>query len=499
MSSAPPRLAVASARPVVIDIRPVNSALGILIAVLGTMMMVPAIADLVERHDDWIVFVVCAAITTFVGCMLWLSGRQAGPARLSVRQAFLLTALAWIVLTGFGGLPLMWSDPKLTFAQAYFETMSGLTTTGSTVIVGLDKMPPGVLLWRSLLTWYGGAGIIVMAIAILPMLQIGGMQLFRMESSDKSDKILPRVAEIANRILLVYGLLTLACAISYFAAGMSLFDAVNHAMPTLATAGFSTHDNSFAEFKSPAIDYVAIVFMLAGSMPMLLYVRALHGDMLALPRSYEVRLFLAIVAAFTLLSMVQQRIAGISTGEESFRYALFNVVTLISTTGFATVDYAGWGAASDAIFFCVMFLGGCMGSTTGGIKAFRIAIIGSAMLQHFKRVVYPHGVFPIRYGGKPVSDDVVASVMSFLFLYLLTFAGVGLALNLMGYDFKTAFSATIACLSNVGPGLGPIVGPVGNYSTLSEPALWFLSFAMLVGRLELFTIYVLVLPRFWRP
>jgi trk system potassium uptake protein TrkH len=481
------------------DFRSVTAALGILIVVLGTMMMVPAIIDLAYRNDDWIVFAVSATVTIFAGCMLWLTGRQAEAARLTVRQAFLLTSMAWIVLAGFGGLPFMWSQLGLSFTRAYFETISGLTTTGSTVLTGLDSMPPGILLWRSLLQWYGGIGIIVVAISILPMLRVGGMQLFRTESSDKSEKVLPRVTEIANRIMTVYVLLSLACAFAYFAAGMTAFDAVNHAMTTLATGGFSTHDSSLGEFNSKAVDYIAILFMTAGALPMILYVRAMAGDLTALLRSSEVRLFLAVIAIFTLASVVQQRLADINTGETAFRYALFNVVTQITTTGFATTDYAVWGAASDAIFFFVMFLGGCTGSTAGGLKIFRLAILGTTVVQHLKRIIYPHGVFPIRYGGKPVGDDVVAAVMSFLFLYLLTFAAVALLLNSMGLDFKTAFSATIACLASVGPGLGSIVGPAGNFSTLDDAALWLLAFAMLVGRLELFTVYVLLLPRFWRP
>jgi trk system potassium uptake protein TrkH len=480
------------------DLRALNAPLGILIVVLGTMMMMPAIVDLVHRHEEWIIFAAAACVTVFAGSMLWLVGRQAGPARLTLRQAFLLTSLSWVVLSAFAGLPLMWAQTNLSFTRAFFETMSGLTTTGSTVLSGLDTLPPGILLWRSLLHWYGGVGIIVIGIAILPMLRIGGMQLFRTESSDKSEKVLPAVAQIANRIIVVYVLLSAACAIAYWIAGMTAFDALNHAMATLSTGGFSTHDASLGEFKSAPIEYIAILFMLAGSLPMLLYVRMMVGDTTALFRNSEVRLFLAIVLVFTVAGLAQQRLAGLHSGEPAFRYALFNVTTLISTTGFATVDYAGWGAASDALLFFVLFLGGCTGSTSGGLKTFRIAIIGATLGQHLRRIIFPHGVFPVRYGGKPVGDDVVAAVMSFLFLYLLTFIAIAVALNVLGYDFKTAISATIACVANVGPGLGPIVGPAGNFSAMNDAALWLLAFAMLVGRLELFTVYVVLLPRFWQ-
>jgi trk system potassium uptake protein TrkH len=366
------------------------------------------------------------------------------------------------------------------------------------VLGRLDLVSPGLLMWRSLLQWYGGVGIIVVAIAILPTLQIGGMQLFRTEFSEKTDKMLPRATEIANGILGAYVLLSILCAGAYFAAGMSTFDAVNHAMTTLATGGFSTRDASIGSFGNSTVEYIAIVFMLSGALPILLYLRAAGGDLRALLGNYQVRVFIALVIALTLASMVQQRLAGITSGEDSFRYALFNITTIITTTGYSATDYSKWGAASDALFFFVMFLGACTGSTAGGLKTFRVAIVAAAIMQHVKRMIYPNGIFPIRYGGRPIGDDVVASVMSFLFLYLLTFIVVAVALNIMGYDAKTALSAAIACLAGVGPALGDTVGPAGHYGPLKDAALWLLSFAMLVGRLELFTIYVLLLPRFWR-
>jgi trk system potassium uptake protein TrkH len=483
----------------VIDLRPINAILGILIAILGTMMLVPAIVDLVSGDPDWLVFVVSAGVTVFVGSSLWLAGRQEEPAVLSVRQAFLLTALSWIVLSGFGALPFMWSAPDLNFARAYFETVSGLTTTGASVISDLDTMPPGILLWRSLLQWYGGIGIIVFAIAVLPMLQIGGMQLFRTESSDKSEKFLPRIGQIANRIIVVYVTLTVTCAVLYAITGMDLFDAVNHAMTTISTGGFSTHDGSFGHFANRTAEYIAVVFMIAGSLPMVLLVRAFAGDFHKLWVNPEVRLFLAIIAVFTVASTLQQRAFHLNYGEESFRLALFNVTSLITTTGFAAVDYAPWGALSDALYFLVMFLGGCTGSTTGGLKMFRLLVLASAVRQHLRRVIYPNGVFPIRFGATPVTDDVAASVMSFLFFYIASFFAVGLIINMMGFDLRTSFSAAVAAVANVGPGLGPLIGPAGTYGPMNDTAIWLLSFAMLVGRLEIFTVFVLFLPQFWRP
>lgn len=481
-----------------IDLRPINASLGILVTALGTMMIVPAMVNLVHGDPNWIGFVASALVTVFIGAMLWLTGRQAEPGRLSIRQAFLLTSLAWIVLSAFGAIPFMLSRADLNFTRAYFEAMSGLTTTGATVLSDLEIVSPGVLMWRSLLQWYGGVGVIVVAIAILPALQIGGMQLFRTEFSEKTEKVLPRVRQIANGILGAYILLSLACAGAYFAAGMSTFDAVNHAMTTLATGGFSTRDASIGAYASPAVEYIAIAFMIAGALPMLLFLRAAGGDLGALARNTQVRLFLALVVLLTFASMAQQRLSGINSGEESFRYALFNITALITTTGYSATDYTHWGAASDALFFFVMFLGACTGSTAGGLKTFRLAIIGAVIVQHLKRLIYPNGVFRIRYGGTPIGDDVVASVMSFLFLYLLTFIAVAVALSVMGYDTLTALSAAVACLAGVGPALGATVGPAGHYGPLNDAALWLLSFAMLVGRLELFTVFVLLLPRFWR-
>lgn len=481
-----------------IDLRPIAAILGVLLAVLGTTMMIPALVDLIAGERDFLVYAATAVITAFVGLSLWLAGRSGEVERLSIRQAFVLTAASWVVLSAFAAVPFMWAETDLSFTDAYFEAMSGLTTTGATVISGLDDRPPGVLIWRAFLHWYGGIGIIVMAMALLPMLRIGGMQLFRAESSDKSEKVLPRAAQMAKGILGSYLLLTFACALTYAFLGMSVFDAVAHAMATISTGGFSTHDASIGFFKSPAIDYAAIVFMISGSLPFVLYVRVLAGDFSRIFANAEVRLFFALVAVFTLISTVQQVSAGIAVGETALRQALFNVVSLMSTTGFVAVDYTHWGPLSDALFFAVLFLGACTGSTAGGMKTFRIAILGSALVQHLKRIIYPSGVFPARYGGKPIGDDVVASVLSFAFLYLASFLVIGIAINILGFDLITALSASITALANAGPGLGPIVGPAMNFAGLPDSVIWLLSFAMLLGRLELFTVLVLILPSFWR-
>ncbi|MCS0495435.1 TrkH family potassium uptake protein [Ancylobacter mangrovi] len=481
-----------------IDLRPIAAILGVLLTILGTTMMIPALVDVVTGEGDYVVYAAAAVITAFVGLSLWLAGRTSEVEKLDLRQAFVLTTASWGLLSAFAAIPFMWANTALSFTDAYFEAMSGLTTTGATVISGLDHRPAGILIWRAFLHWYGGVGIIVLAMALLPMLRIGGMQLFRAESSDKSEKVLPRAAQLAKGIVGTYVLLTVACAFTYAICGMSVFDAVAHAMATISTGGFSTHDASIGYFHSPAIEYAAIFFMLSGSLPFVLYVRVLAGDFSRLVANTEVRLFLSLVVLFALISFVEQVRGNIAHGEEAMRHALFNVVTLMSTTGFVAVDYTNWGPPTDALYFIVMFLGACTGSTAGGMKSFRIAILGSALGQHLRRIIYPNGVFPVRYGGKPIGDDVVASVLSFAFLYLATFLVIGIVVNALGFDLITSFSASITALANVGPGLGPVVGPSQNFASLPDHVIWLLSFAMLLGRLELFTVLVLFLPSFWR-
>ncbi|MFG1416271.1 TrkH family potassium uptake protein [Xanthobacter sp. V0B-10] len=481
----------------VLNLRPVAATLGILLAILGASMLLPAAVDMAYGSGGQTAFLGASAITIFVGVLLWTSGRASGAQKLDLRQAFLLTTSVWVVLTLFAALPLMWGTAQLSFTKAMFEAMSGLTTTGASVMSGLDAQSRGTLLWRALLHWFGGIGIIGIAIAVLPVLSIGGMQLFRTESSDKSEKFLPRAEAIAKGLIVAYVLLTAVCVVCYRAAGLNLFDSVTLGMSTLSSGGFANSDYSLMVFKNPVVDYVAIVFMLLASLPFPLYVRALGGDVGRLFTNPEVRVFFTIVALFTAASFLQQTFQGIATGETAFRGALFTVASLISSTGFMAVDYTHWGPLSDAIFFVLMFLGGCTGSTAGGLKAMRIAITAKAIRQHFKRIAFRNGVFPLRYGGAPVSDDVVASVLGFVFLYLFTFLVVGVALNLMGLDLITAFSASIACLANVGPALGPVVGPSSNYASLPEGAIWLLTLAMMLGRLEIITALVLLLPRFW--
>jgi trk system potassium uptake protein TrkH len=376
--------------------------------------------------------------------------------------------------------------------------MSGLTTTGATVIEDLDNAPPGILFWRGLLQWLGGLGIIVMAIAVLPMLQIGGMQLFKAEAFDTAEKILPRATQISSSITLVFIGFTLVCCILFMAAGMPAMDAIVHAMTTVATGGFSTKDDSIGHFDSAAIDWITIVFMILGSIPFILYVQMLQGRLSPVFRDSQVRVFLGLLAIATTIAWLMAHYGEYHVGLDGLRYAAFNVVSITTGTGYATTDYGIWGPHAISFFFVIMFIGGCAGSTSCGIKIFRFMVLFEAIRQHINQVMYPHGIFRPQFNGRPIDQRVITSVMSFMFLYVISFGAIAIALILTGLDTTTALSGAGSAISNVGPGLGAVIGPAGNYSSLNEPAKWILAAGMLLGRLELFTIMVLFLPRFWR-
>jgi len=477
-------------------IRPVALVLGILLTSLGAVMLVPALYDLAMEHRNWEGFAISAGATLFVGIGLTIA--TWGPSTtFSVQQAFVMTAGAWVVLAGFAALPMTLIDANLSFTDAYFESISGLTTTGATVLVGLDTMSHGMLLWRGLLQWMGGIGIIVMAIAILPLLQVGGMQLFRVEAFDARDKAHPRAAQISASLSLIYIGLTVLGAFAYRLAGLSPFDAIVHSMTTIATGGFSNYDTSLGYFDSTAVESVAIVFMIVGSLPFLLYIRAFQGRIGDIFRDSQVRWFFAAVAIFSLLALASQ-MQGSYGVDHGFREALFNVVSLMTGTGYATVDYDNWGPFAVVLLFFVTFVGGCAGSTSCGIKIFRFEILFKHMRIQLERLSYPHGVFTPHYGGRAIPERVTRSVMAFFLLFFTSFVVLSGVLSLIGLDNVTAFSAAAATLANVGPGLGEIVGPAGNYSTLPDAAKWALAAGMLIGRLELFTVLVLFVTAFWR-
>ncbi len=479
------------------DLRPVFLIIGILLSALAVSMIVPAIVDALAGNPDWQVFAVSAGVTLFVGVAMTLTARSGG-LHLSVRQAFVMTSLSWLVMTIFAAIPLAFSELNLSYTDAFFEAMSGITTTGSTVISGLDSAPPGILLWRALLQWLGGIGIIVMAIAIFPMLRVGGMQLFRMETSDHSDKAMPRATQIAGSIGVIYLALTFLWALAYWMAGMSGFDAIAHSMTTIATGGFSTMDGSIGHLDNFGIDVIATLGMIMGSLPFILYLKAVQGDPGALWNDSQVQWFVSIVISIVLVVTVWLWLSGGHDPVQALRHSAFNVVSIITGTGYATSDYGQWGSFALPIFFFIMFIGGCAGSTTCGIKIFRFQVLYAAARTQIHHLLQPHGVFIPYYNRRPISDEVIVSVLSFFFVFGLSFALLAIGLGLLGLDFLTAVSSAATAISNVGPALGPIAGPSGTFQSMPDAAKWLLSAGMLLGRLELFTVIVMFTRSFWR-
>ncbi|MGO1119855.1 TrkH family potassium uptake protein [Rhodovibrionaceae bacterium A322] len=479
-----------------IDFRPILFINGILLCILAVAMVLPAMVDIAAGHPDWQVFMASASVTLFVGVSVILTTRS-GWSGFSLRQAFIMTAMAWLVIAFFGALPFNFAALKLDFTDAFFESMSGVTTTGATTIIGLDYAPPGILLWRAILQWLGGIGIIVMAVAMMPILQVGGMQMFRVEAFE-TDKVLPRAAQIAGEISFVYVLLTAIAALCFWLLGMNGFDAVAHAMTSIATGGFSTYDASVGHFDSAAIDYAMAFTMLLGSVPFVLYLRAVRGNPQAFFKDSQVQVMLIIMAATIVLLTLSLIINNDLNPLTALRYTTFNVISIMTGSGFATAEFDTWGGFAMASFFVLMFIGGCAGSTTCGIKIFRVQILAVTALTQLKRLMQPHGVFIAYYQGKPITEQVSLSVMSFFFLFITTFGLVAAALGATGLDFITSVSGAASAIANVGPGLGEMIGPAGNFAGVPESAKWILCVAMLLGRLELFTVLVLFMPNFWR-
>ncbi|RMF10780.1 MAG: TrkH family potassium uptake protein [Alphaproteobacteria bacterium] len=461
-------------------------------------MLVPALVDAAASNPDWQVFTASAVATVTVGGGLSLAFRGAAINRFSLRHAFLLTSASWAALSAFAALPFTFLSADLHYADAFFEAISGLTTTGSTVLTGLDGLPPGMLIWRALLQWIGGVGIVLMAIIMLPFLRVGGMQLFQAESSDRSEKIVPRPAQLVSYIAGIYSLLTWICFLAYHWAGMGWFDALCHAMTTLSTGGYSTHDASMAYFDNGLILWCGTLFMAAGALPFVVYIKSMKGRPEAIWQDSQVRTLLGLLAVISLgLAFWHAGHNRIGFGE-ALTHAAFNVVSIVTTTGYASTDYTTWGPLAMVAFFMITFIGGSTGSTAGGIKIFRFQILWLITRAYLQRLISPSRAQVLLYEGRPVPGDVPFSVLAFITVFLGTVAVTTVVLSALGLDFDTSLSAAATSITNVGPGLGDIVGPAGNFATLPEAAKWVLSVAMLLGRLELFTVLVLFEPAFWR-
>ena len=464
---------------------------------LSAGMLVPVIIDVASGNPDWQIFVMTMFMSFSIGGMFVLANRGTGD-NLNLRQAFLMTTLAWAVLPAFAALPLAYSELGLSYTDAYFEAMSGLTTTGSTIITGLDNAPPGILIWRALLQWFGGIGIIVMAVAVLPMLQVGGMQVFKAESFDTVEKILPKASQISGMISGIYISLTAIAMILYLIAGMSVFDAMAHAMTVIATGGFSTSDGSIGHFDSYLVDMITLLFMIIGSIPFVLILQLVRGRPLVFWRDEQVKGFLKLTALLCAGVTIWLIIWKDFDAFEAFRYGSFNIISILTGTGYATTNYAQWGSFSATLFFMVMFIGGCAGSTSCGIKIFRFQVLIKSMKSWINHIVQPNGVFVPTYNRRPIAEDVKSSVMAFLTLFMGIFILLAIAISSTGEDWITSFSSAGTALANVGPGLGEKVGPAGNFGGLTDAAKWFMSLGMLVGRLEIFSVLVLFSPAFWR-
>ncbi len=480
-----------------IELRPIIFFLGVLLVALAAAMLVPAAVDAAEGHLDWQAFLGASGVSLFVGVSCVLTTRG-GWKTLTVRQSFVLTAVSWAVLTAFAALPFRFSELELNYANAFFEAMSGITTTGSTTLVDLDNAPPGILIWRAMLQWLGGIGFIVLAVSVLPMLQVGGNQLFRTEFSDPSGKTTPRIASLAAGIGLIYVAATLSCFVAYWAAGMSGFEAIAHSMTTIATGGFSTADASIGHFASAPIEIIATCFMFIGSLPFALLLIAARGNPAHVFRSSQVQWFVAILLISMAALAIWQAVANDVAAGKAIRSAAFNVTSIITGTGYASEDYWLWGTFPGIAFLFFMFIGGCAGSTSCSVKVFRYQVLFLALKTQLERLLRPHRIYVPHYDGKPLPESVTDSVFAFFFLFLLLFALLAFALSLMGLDFVTSVSSAATAITNVGPGLGPVVGPAGTFAELPDGAKWLLAAGMLLGRLEVFTVAVLFTRRFWR-
>ncbi|HEY9058146.1 MAG TPA: TrkH family potassium uptake protein [Aurantimonas sp.] len=463
---------------------------------MAAAMIIPALVDLADENEEWRVFVGASLLVGMVSVLVAVATRGERP-KFTQRLGFLLVTTVWLVAVVVGSLPIYFSEVNVTFAGAFFESMSGLTTTGSTVISGLDALSPGILMWRSLLQWLGGIGIVGMVLLILPSLQAGGLALFHMESSDKSDKVLPRINQLVGGLVTAYVVLTVMCAVTYTALGMSFFDAVNHAMTTVATAGFSTHDASIGYFDDNRILFAAIVFMILGALPFVIYIRAFLPRRFQLWRDPQIVVFLMICLVLSLAMSVTRRVVNDTPFGEALLSSAFNLVSIITTTGYASEDYTLWSNAAIGLFFLATFLGGCAGSTSGGIKANRLVILYLLVRSSFRRLVRPHAVIRLKYGNDDISPQTIQTVTIFFFLFFGALLTGTVLLTMLGLDLVTAFTGSLTALANVGPAFGQIIGPAGNFGSLPDPVLWILSVGMLLGRLELVTVLILLFPSVW--
>ncbi len=471
--------------------------IGVLLSVLGIFMLIPYSVQIIYQENNH-VFLTSSFMTIFIGILFILTNLER-ESYLSLQQTFLFSTLAWVSIAVFGSIPFILSPINLSISEAFFESMSGITTTGSTVILDLDNTPKSILLWRAIMQWLGGIGIIVMAITVLPLLKVGGMQLFKMEGSDSTEKILPRTFEVATIIISTYLTLTFLCGFFYWIFGMGVFDSIAHSMTTIATGGFSTHNASIGFFKSSNIEIIATIFIILGSIPFISYLKFIKGNRKIFFHDVQIRgliylLVFSVIVMFLYLFFISHQ----GSFFDKLRISSFNVVSILSGTGYVTDDFGLWGKFSLIFFLFLMFIGGCAGSTTCGIKIFRLQMLFLFLRNHIKKLLSPNSISIIKYNNQKISDEFINSVIVFIFSYLFLFMFLSMLLSITGLDFLSAISGAATSISNVGPGLGDVIGPNGNFKEVSDVSKWLLAFGMLLGRLELFAVLVLFFPSFWK-
>ena len=471
--------------------------IGILLIVLGASMLAPYALQIVLMEDSHS-FIAASFVTIFIGVLFVLANLDK-EFKLNLRQTFLFSSLAWLMVALFGSLPFLLSTQDFSLSEAFFESMSGITTTGATIISDLDNSPKSILLWRAIMQWLGGIGIVVMAITILPLLKVGGMQLFKMEGPDSTEKILPRTVEVASIIISTYIVLTFLCGLFYWIFGMTVFDSVSHAMTTIATGGFSTHNDSIGFFENSNIEIIASIFIILGSIPFISYLKFVKGNKQIFFKDVQIKglvilLFFSILVMFLYLLFINYE----SSLYEKIRISSFNVISILSGTGYVTDDFGLWGKFSLIFFLLLMFIGGCAGSPACGIKIFRLQMLLIFLRNQIKKLMSPNSVIITKYNNQKISDNFINSVIIFIFTFLFIFLIIAMLLSISGLDFITSISGAASSISNVGPGLGDIIGPNGNYKDIPDISKWILSAGMLLGRLELFAVLVLFFPSFWR-
>ena len=468
--------------------------LGVLQIILGVFMFIPIIFQFIYSEIDSSFFG-ASIVTIIFGTLFFLSNLDHDK-RLTLQQAFLLTALSWLSIAVFGSLPFIFSDLDFSFTNAFFESMSGITTTGSTIISNLNEMPKSILLWRAILQWLGGIGIIIMAITLMPIMNVGGMQLFKVSNNDSSEKILPKSKEIALRLIYIYLSLTLLCGATYKFFGMNFFDSLTHSMTTIATGGFSNYNESIGFFNSVSIEISAMIFIILGSLPFIAYIKFISGNKKILINDSQIRSFFKIIFSSIIILSIYLMISD--SAELNLRSVFFNIISILTGTGYVNAEFDTWGSFTLILFLGLMFIGGCAGSTTCGVKIFRIQILYLFVKNQLKKIIYPKGVFILKYDQNPIDNKFISSIISFIYMYLVIFFILTALLSLTGLDFVTSISGAATSISNVGPGLGSIIGPNGDFSSLPDISKWILSLGMILGRLELFAILVLFLPSFWK-